>query len=100
MEIYGYVRVSSTDQNKDRQMLVLEKQNIAEKNIYRPLLERLNIPYKTIHCTRHTTATLLAEGGADMNAIKQILGHSSYAFTADTYTHVDVEFLKNEINKL
>ena len=70
------------------------------KNIYRPLLERLNIPYKTIHCTRHTTATLLAEGGADINAIKQILGHSSYAFTADTYTHVDVEFLKNEINKL
>ena len=34
MEIYGYVRVSSTDQNEDRQMLALEKQNIAEKNIY------------------------------------------------------------------
>ena len=34
MEIYGYVRVSSTDQNEDRQMLALGKQNIAEKNIY------------------------------------------------------------------
>ena len=34
MEIYGYVRVSSTDQNEDRQMLALKKQNIAEKNIY------------------------------------------------------------------
>ena len=34
MEIYGYVRVSSTDQNEDRQMLALRKQNIAEKNIY------------------------------------------------------------------
>ena len=34
MEIYGYVRVSSTDQNEDRQMLALEKQNIADKNIY------------------------------------------------------------------
>ena len=32
MEIYGYVRVSSTDQNEDRQMLALRKQNIAEKN--------------------------------------------------------------------
>lgn len=31
MEIYGYVRVSSTDQNEDRQMLALRKQNIAEK---------------------------------------------------------------------
>ena len=34
MEIYGYVRVSSADQNEDRQMLALRKQNIAEKNIY------------------------------------------------------------------
>lgn len=34
MEIYGYVRVSSTDQNEDRQMLALKKQNIANKNIY------------------------------------------------------------------
>lgn len=34
MEIYGYGRVSSTDQNADRQMLELGKQNIAEKNIY------------------------------------------------------------------
>ena len=34
MEIYGYVRVSSADQNEDRQMLALGKQSIAEKNIY------------------------------------------------------------------
>lgn len=34
MEIYGYVRVSSTDQNEDRQMLALRGQKIAEKNIY------------------------------------------------------------------
>ena len=34
MKIYGYARVSSTDQNEDRQMLALRKQNIVEKNIY------------------------------------------------------------------
>ena len=34
MEIYGYVRVSSTDQNEDRQMLALRRQNIEKKNIY------------------------------------------------------------------
>ncbi len=34
METYGYVRVSSTDQNEDRQMIALRQQNIAEKNIY------------------------------------------------------------------
>ncbi len=34
MEAYGYVRVSSTDQNEDRQLIALRQQNIAEKNIY------------------------------------------------------------------
>lgn len=69
-------------------------------HIFYPLLERLNIKKKMIHSTRHTTATLLAESGADINAIKQILGHSNYAFTADTYTHVDINFLQNELEKI
>ena len=34
MEVYGYVRVSSTDQNEDRQMIALRQKNIADKNIY------------------------------------------------------------------
>ena len=34
MEIYGYVRVSSIDQNEDRQMIALRQRNIAEGNIY------------------------------------------------------------------
>lgn len=34
MKMYGYVRVSSIDQNEDRQMLALSKQNIANENIY------------------------------------------------------------------
>lgn len=33
-KIYGYVRVSSTDQNEDRQMMALNKVNVPEKNIY------------------------------------------------------------------
>lgn len=34
MKIYGYVRVSSTDQNEDRQMLALKEVYVDEKNIY------------------------------------------------------------------
>lgn len=34
MEVYGYVRVSSTDQNEDRQMIAPRQKNIAEGNIY------------------------------------------------------------------
>lgn len=34
MEIYGYVRVSSTDQNEDRQMLALKEADVPDKNIF------------------------------------------------------------------
>lgn len=74
--------------------------NYYRQYIYYPLLENLGIEKKNIHCTRHTTATLLAENGADVNAIKQILGHANYAFTADTYTHIDVDFLQKAISKI
>ena len=34
MKIYGYVRVSSTDQNEDRQLIALRAQGVDEKNIF------------------------------------------------------------------
>lgn len=34
MKIYGYVRVSSTDQNEDRQLIALREQGVDEKNIF------------------------------------------------------------------
>lgn len=34
MKIYGYVRVSSTDQNEDRQLIALREQGVNEKNIF------------------------------------------------------------------
>lgn len=74
--------------------------NYFRTYIYYPLLNQLGIEKKTPHSTRHTCATLLAQAGADTNAIKQILGHTEYAFTADTYTHIDYKFLQNQINKI
>ena len=34
MNIYGYIRVSSCDQNEDRQLIALKEVGIPEKNIY------------------------------------------------------------------
>ena len=34
MEIYGYVRVSSTDQNEERQLVALREKGVDDKNIY------------------------------------------------------------------
>jgi integrase/recombinase XerC len=52
---------------------------------------------KSPHVLRHTYATHLLENGADLNAIKELLGHASLAAT-QVYTHNSIERLK-EVHK-
>ena len=49
--------------------------------------------HKSPHVLRHTLATGLLDGGADLNSIKELLGHSSLAAT-QVYTHNSVEKLR------
>lgn len=65
--------------------------------LIKSLAEKANIR-KNIspHTFRHSFATSLVEGGADLRAVQQMLGHESI-ITTEIYTHLDRKFLKETI---
>lgn len=80
-------------------LLVTEKgRKMNPKFVYNKvnsyLAQVTSMEKKSPHVLRHTFATHLLNNGADINAIKELLGHSSLAAT-QVYTHNSIEKLKN-----
>ena len=72
------------------------------KMVYRIVTERLSavttLEKKSPHILRHTFATHLMNNGAELNAVKELLGHASLAAT-QIYTHNSIEKLKDVYKK-
>lgn len=58
------------------------------------------IPKIRFHDLRHTYATLSIEQGIDLATVSKNLGHSSYAITADTYSHMTAKIKSDAAEKI
>ena len=87
-KISDKVFISARGTSLTRQSVFLLVKSLAEKAGVK----------KTIspHTLRHSFATHLLEGGADLRAVQQMLGHSSIS-TTEIYTHVSDEYLRQVI---
>ncbi len=67
--------------------------------IIKKLAEQTGIRKKVSpHTFRHSFATHLIEGGADLRAVQEMLGHESIT-TTEIYTHLDRDYLRQVINE-
>ena len=82
------VFISARGSSLTRQSVFLLVKNLAEKAGIKKNISP--------HTLRHSFATHLLEGGADLRAVQQMLGHSSIS-TTEIYTHVSDEYLRQVI---
>jgi integrase len=60
----------------------------ADYKAWVKLLKAAGVPAGGTHKARHTAATLLLEAGVPAKVVQEVLGHSTYRVTMDTYSHV------------
>ena len=100
----GTVRSHQTIQTGEEDILFLNRRGkrltrVMIFLIIKDLVKKAGIK-KNIspHTFRHSFATHLVEGGADLRAVQEMLGHESIT-TTEIYTHLDREFLRKTLEQ-
>ncbi|MBN2634808.1 MAG: tyrosine-type recombinase/integrase [Prolixibacteraceae bacterium] len=96
LELYVQIKNETVGSNTERLLVTESGKPVYEKLIYRVVKSNLAkvtlLEKKSPHVLRHTYATHLLNKGADLNAVKELLGHSNLAAT-QIYTHTTFERL-------
>ena len=86
----GFLFLNRRGSKISRNMVFIIIKNISQK---------LNLNKKiSPHTFRHSFATHMIEGGADLRAVQEMLGHESIT-TTEIYTHLNKEYLREVVNK-
>ncbi|MDR1951182.1 MAG: tyrosine recombinase [Bacteroidales bacterium] len=97
LQPYQELKTSSTlPQHNENLFVNLKNRTLTRQKVYKIVhgfLMQIPIDKRSPHVLRHTFATHLLNRGADLNAVKELLGHSSLAAT-QIYTHNSIEKLK------
>lgn len=102
LKVYMQKRDEEVEKSSDALFVKLDGQPLYPMLLHKLISNQLKtiptLAKTSPHVLRHSFATSMLNNGADINAVKELLGHSSLAAT-EVYTHTSFEELKNIYNK-
>lgn len=103
-EVYAFYEEWMQNSQSDYLICTLDNKHLEYRNYrdsyWKPIFISLGMNEHKAHDTRHSCATYLERARVDLFHTQRILGHSPQCITRGVYTHLDIETLVDDIDKL